>query len=110
MRADSEIRQAMRKWNDPNVIVTSKLKGKLAGVTAQLNKTLESLTARGEKLNTLLEASDDLAKSAKKVEGAGREVYHAMLWRVWKWYLLYFLAFCILLAIIIGAICGSGNC
>ena len=110
MQGDSRIRQSLRKWNDPNVLVTSRLKGQLADITNSLSKTLESLTARGEKLNELLDASDDLAKSAKSVADAGEQVYYAMLWRVWKWYLMYFLALCILIGIIVAAVCGSGSC
>lgn len=110
MQADGGVRSAMRKWNDPNVMITARLKNQLSSVTSQLNDTLASLTTRGEKLQTLLDQSDDLAKASKEVAAAAESVYYAMLWRVWKWYLLYFLAFCILIGIIVAGICGSGNC
>lgn len=109
-KQDSEMRRLIAKWNDPNVMVTAKLKNQLADITAKASKTVEALLTREKNLDNLLQKSDDLAQKAEEVRKAAEEVYWAMVWRVWKWQIIYFSGFLLLVLIIVAAICGSGSC
>ena len=98
------------KWNDPNVMVTAKLKNQLADITAKASKTVDALLTREKNLDNLLQKSDDLAQKAEEVRKVAEEVYWAMVWRVWKWQIIYFCGFLLLVLIIVAAVCGSGSC
>eukprot|EP00938_MAST-03A_sp_MAST-3A-sp1_P000516 g516.t1 len=109
-KQDSDMRRLISKWNDPNVMVTAKLKNQLADITAKASKTVDALLTREKNLDNLLQKSDDLAQKAEEVRKVAEEVYWAMVWRVWKWQIIYFCGFLLLVLIIVAAVCGSGSC
>ena len=74
-------------------MVTAKLKNQLADITAKASKTVDALLTREKNLDNLLQKSDDLAQKAEEVRKVAEEVYWAMVWRVWKWQIIYFCGF-----------------
>ena len=90
--------------------ITANLKNQLADITAKASKTVDALLTREKNLDNLLQKSDDLAQKAEEVRKVAEEVYWAMVWRVWKWQIIYFCGFLLLVLIIVAAVCGSGSC
>lgn len=107
---NSTLRRAISRWNDPNVVKTAQLKSQLKDVAKNAASAVQALLTREEKLEVLVDKAEQMAAKAKEVEDVAKEVYWAMLYRLYKWYALYAIALLILVAIIVAAICGSGNC
>jgi hypothetical protein len=92
------------------VTITANLKNQLADITAKAAKAVDALLTREKNLDNLLQKSDDLAQKAEEVRKVAEEVYWAMVWRVWKWQIIYFSGFVLLILIIVAIVCGTGGC
>eukprot|EP00940_MAST-03C_sp_MAST-3C-sp2_P000931 g931.t1 len=107
---DGGMKSIMMHWNDANVMKTEKLKASLQKTTQQLQGVINSLTVRAEKLDNLLNQSEDLAKSALAVQKAGQEVYCAMLKRYYKWIAMIAIGITVFILLIVAIVCGMDNC
>lgn len=107
---DGGMKAIMTHWNDPNVMRTEKLKSTLKATTDNLSGVINSLILRSEKLDEILDKSNDLAEAAQEVQNAAQAVYCAMLKRYYKWIALIVLGIIIFIAFIVGIACGTGAC
>ena len=102
-RQDCGMKAIMNHWNDANVMKTEKLKADLAKTTAQVSSVISSLTLRSEKLDNLMNLSNDLADSAAEVQKVAQEVYCAMLKRYYKWWAMFLGGLTLLVLLIVAA-------
>ncbi len=109
-RQDGGMKAIMNHWNDPNVMKTEKLKADLAKTTAQISSVVSSLTLRSEKLDNLMNLSNDLAESAAEVQKVAQEVYCAMLKRYYKWIAMIVIGISLFIGLIVAIVCASGSC
>ena len=109
-RQDGGMKAIMNHWNDANVMKTEKLKADLAKTTAQVSSVISSLTLRSEKLDNLMNLSNDLADSAAEVQKVAQEVYCAMLKRYYKWCAMFWGGLTLLILLIVAIVCGTGSC
>ena len=109
-RQDGGMKAIMNHWNDANVMKTERLKADLAKITAQISSVVSSLTLRSEKLDNLMNLSNDLADSVAEVQKVAQEVYCAMLKRYYKWIAMITIGILLFIGLIVAIVCGSGGC
>lgn len=93
----------MSYFNDnPNADSFGKVRGQIEDVKGVMVENIEKVLARGEKIELLVDKTDQLNQSAKKFQKASKTLKNAMWWKNVKMWILIF----VILTVIVVAILG----
>ena len=84
----------------------SDVRGKLDDVKDVMVKNIEMVLERGEKLELLMDKSEQLQLDAFRFQKSSKQLRNAMFWKKVKIYLLIFFVFCVVLYIFLAVLCG----
>ena len=97
---------AMEHFNNPGSDNFSNVENKINEVKNVMVQNIDSILARGEKLDMLVDRTQELQESSKQFRNQSRALRQAMLYRKIKMYALIFLAFSFFMWLLTSFICG----
>jgi vesicle-associated membrane protein 7 len=101
-----ELQQLMDRHNNSSGDSLSAVNTKLDDVKNVMIQNIEMILERGEKLELLVDKTENLHQQAFKFQKSARNLKSAMIWRRVKLYLLVFFIIAILVWVITVIICG----
>ena len=96
---NKRMKACMKKWNDPNVDKISRIQSQVEDVKGVMQNNISKVLERGEKLEVLVDRTQNLAQSAQQFHKRAKKVKCAMRWQNIKLYLIFGM-----IALIIGLI------
>ena len=102
------LRRQMDVFNGPMATESqfSDMRGKLDDVKDVMVKNIEMVLERGEKLELLVDKSEQLQLDAFRFQKSSKQLRNAMFWKKVKIYLLIFFIFCVVLYVFLAVLCG----
>jgi vesicle-associated membrane protein 7 len=100
------LRQKMEYYNSPDADSFKQIHNKIAETQNIMHQNIDSILARGDKLELLVDRTEALAEDAEKFRVNARKLKLAMFWRRVFWYLGIFCAFCFAIWLMTSFICG----
>eukprot|EP00004_Rigifila_ramosa_P003809 TRINITY_DN1407_c0_g1_i1.p1 TRINITY_DN1407_c0_g1~~TRINITY_DN1407_c0_g1_i1.p1 ORF type:complete len:110 (-),score=25.11 TRINITY_DN1407_c0_g1_i1:37-327(-) len=79
-------------------------------VTGIMKKNIDQVLVNQENLQSLESKTQDLSQEAQQFRKQATQLKKEMWWKNMKLNLIIFLVICVILAIIVGSICGTGAC
>jgi vesicle-associated membrane protein 7 len=106
------MQKQMAYYNSPSADEISRINNKLDLTKTVMVENIEKILERGEKLELLVDKTDQLQQQAFKFEKSSKQLKSAMYWRRIKLYLLVFFLVALVIWIISVIICGIdyGRC
>jgi vesicle-associated membrane protein 7 len=96
----------MEHWNSPGADNFGNVNSKIDEVKNVMVQNIDSILARGEKLDMLVDRTQELQESSKQFRNQSKALRQAMLWRKIKMYGLMVLALTVFLWLLTSFICG----
>mmetsp|Transcript_15699 Transcript_15699/g.63222 ORF Transcript_15699/g.63222 Transcript_15699/m.63222 type:complete len:225 (+) Transcript_15699:257-931(+) len=96
----------MELFNSPSADSLAQVHTKLDAVKDVMVQNIEMVLERGEKLELLVDKTDQLNATAFTFEKSSRKLKEAMFWKKVKIYLLITFVLCVLLYVFLAVICG----
>lgn len=92
--------------NDPNADSMNRVKGEIDEVKGIMTRNIEGLLERGEKIDLLVDKTDNLSHHAFKFQKKATKVKNKMWWQNMKMRIVLCIVFLVLILFIVFAACG----
>ena len=100
------LKKQVEFYNGPEADQFATVHKKLDDVKSVMVQNIEMVLERGEKLELLVDKSEQLQLDAFRFQKSSKQLRNAMFWKKVKIYLLIFFIFCVVLYVFLAVLCG----